>query len=90
MVKNTETTNTYRPSVPRLIAILEKHIALGYTHDNYRETARLFSTVSTLIEPDDSRVLGAFWRDSYTDDCDPVLLKAAVKSMKAKYRYGRN
>lgn len=89
MVKKAE-TNNYRPSVPRLISILEKHIALGYTHDNYKETARLFSVFSKFVEPDDRRVLEVFWRDSYTDDCDPALLKAAVKSLKAKYRNHRN
>lgn len=75
-----------RTNVPRLISILEKHIVLGYTHENYKEVSRLMGTIMRCIEPDDRRLLESFWRDSYTDSCDDVSLKAAVKSLKAKYR----
>jgi hypothetical protein len=73
-------------NIPRLISVLEKHIVLGYTHENYREAAKLFGVLSRCVEPCDSRLLEEYWRDSYTDSVDATSLKAAVKSLKAKYR----
>ncbi len=75
-------------SVARMISILEKHILLGFTHENYKETSKLMNKLQSCIEPDDVRLLGTFWRDSYTDSCDAITLKTVVKQLKQKYRPG--
>ena len=73
-------------NIPKLISVLEKHIVLGYTHENYRETAKLFNMLSTYMDPNDSRILEAHWRDNYTDSVDAPALNALVKTLKDKYR----
>lgn len=73
-------------NIPRAITKIEKNIMLGFSDETYLKINGLMKILSHCLDPYDLGVLKEFWRDSYTDSCDHVILDTVCKQLKLKYK----